>query len=1278
MKKLTRILSVVAAGISLASLAGCDQKTTTSDSSNQISPTDSQQQVVLTGFDVPEEVNASFGATFTLPVFTPLDAAGNVYNVSIQVTCDGNDVLVVSNKIDIDSMKDYVVVYRVNGLDISKTMTIKVKDLLNPTVKVSEMDRFYLVDQAIALPEVEIMDNVDKDLSYTIAVKKDGNVVLNDVTSAFTLQESGRYQLVVSSIDNSGNTGTETIDFIVRNQPMKGEIEDFSDVLAYDCVKAINNNGGAVIDSEATTYKGKEAIRINSKDATNTPTKYPGLSLTPRISKEEVAALIEEGFESIALEYYIDYDGKRNIYQKWTGTQYSYATTLNQWSVVKLPLNLFLEGYDAIASNEAAFFYIGNEDLYVEDGICADFDFYVSSIYVTKDVSSLITFEDGGLNHQASCDTLLDISAVQATLKDATFSYTYFDSKEGELTLQDGKLPIGDAGIYTIVATPNEKCYLGSARYEIVVKATLGQVQELIQTILAAEDITTMQSTSDTLKAYYATLTEEEKAQIDAFDYIRASNLLVLQNDVLYYFDQVAGKDQISLEYTASDNTTYPLYTKDGVSYVTDVKYQDESGATKIAFNDVNPGVETWPCPFTIILNTPAIENLDEYQYIRFYIQGYSYNSARPMSFAITINDKRIEPTINPLDAPNGVWTEVLLPVSALTGQVKIKIYTHNGTNLFGSVWNDPSKMYVYLSNIVGLKAYDDFAFSDTFLTEEQYNTGTSLLLDDMVASSETGNISATRYYVILPSGDQEEIEQGGVVALTSEGNYTFVAVYEADGYYQRASKTITVTDPDDGMIYLAKASAMLNEITPRGYGNDIVAKTYLNEFEGEKNVIKASTMVSDGASMNSYKWPGFNLNSRLSLQQLATYQANGYEKIVIPLYVTGEKEQDVALGATNQVIIRILPNQWNYIELDLSVITAQDLSYFLYLYNDGKGNPTTAEKDIIYYIGSIYLKQSETFEVMTMNESNKNQIVALEQWNNVMSETNTSIDTEDTYQNESGSFKYVVTNTDNYIVTLAVNTPFDFSHYDYLYTYLKVSNTTDKIGLVFYNGTSTRVIDVRHNYITLNEWLRVEIPTFLFTDTQSVYLGLVCNKWGSVVPSGTEIRMSSLYAMQSEELIANPVAYGSDIGRISYLESYEEEQQVIRYSTDPSLSASSNTWKYPGFRVLMPYSAGQLQEKKDEGYTTLTLKVYIEDSAQTTQDIYWGKSGGTLLTTVNTNQWVNISLPIDDLIADYSIYFSNYDTYSYAQYLIYINNSKYAADAAYINVYLSTVTLSK
>ena len=79
----------------------------------------------------------------------------------------------------------------------------------------------------------------------------------------------------------------------------------------------------------------------------------------------------------------------------------------------------------------------------------------------------------------------------------------------------------------------------------------------------------------------------------------------------------------------------------------------------------------------------------------------------------------RIEPTINPVDAKNEIWTEVLIPVSSLTGQVKIKIYTHNGSNLFGSVWNDPSRMYVYLSNIVGLKAYDDFAFSDEFLNEE-------------------------------------------------------------------------------------------------------------------------------------------------------------------------------------------------------------------------------------------------------------------------------------------------------------------------------------------------------------------------------------------------------------------------------------------------------------------------------------------------------------------------------------------------------------------------------
>lgn len=1278
MKKLTRILSMLAAGLTLATLVGCNQTTTASDSSNKVSSTNSQDPSI-TGFDVPNEVNASFGTTFTLPTFTPLDENGNVYGVSVKVTCEGKDVLVVSNKIDIDQMKDYIVVYTLNGFDVSKTMTIKVKDLVGPTIKVANMVNSYIINQPIELPVIEIVDNIDTELSYTVSIKKDENTILENVASTFTLSESGRYQLVVSSMDSSGNIGTETAEFIVRDEANKGEIEDFSDEFAYECVRAINNNGWASILSEKVTYKGKDAIKINTKDATNTPTKYPGLALTPRISKEEVETLIAEGFENIALEYYIDYSGKRSIYQKWTGKQYSYATTLNQWSFVNLPLSLFLEGYDAIAAQEVAFFYIGNEDLYVEDKTCADFDFYVSSIYVTKDVSSSITFKDGGLDHQANCDTLLDISAIEATFEDATFTYTYFNPIGDELVLNEGKLPIEGAGVYQIVATPNEKCYLGSSTYEIVVKATLSQVEDLINTILTASDITAMRNEADTLQSYYETLSEADKAQIDAFEYIRATNLLVLKDDVLYYFDQTAGKDQISLEYTIGNPAvTTALTTKNGVHYVTDVKYGNESGSTKIAFNDVNPGVETWPCPFTIVLDTAAITNLDQYQYIRFYIQGYCYNTARPISFAVTVNEKRIDPTINPVDAKNEIWTEVLIPVSSLTGQVKIKIYTHNGSNLFGSVWNDPSRMYVYFSNIVGLKAYDDFAFSDEFLNEESYFTGSSILLDKMVASSLSGQVVATRYFVTLPSGDSEDVDQTSSVAFTTEGNYTFTAVYEAEGYYQIVRKVITVTDPDDGYIYLAKNNTTMSEIFPRGYGTDVVVKSFLEEFEGVKNVIKSSTIVSEGASTNSYKWPGFDLNIRLTLEEIENHKANGYEKFVVPLYVTGSKEQDVVLGSNDTVIARVLPNQWNYLEIDLSCITSTDLSYFMYLYNQGKGNPSTAETDIIYYIGNIYLKQADDFEVLAMNEANKSKVIVLEDGNNVMNDTNATIDMEDTYKDEAGSFKYVVTNTSDYVVSFAINCAFDFTNYDKLYTYLKVSNcATDKIGITLYDG-NTRVVDLRHDYITLNEWIRVELPTFLFTNTSSASIRVVCNKWGSIVPANTEIRLSSIHAKMSTDMVMNTVAYGSDIGRISYLDTYNGESEVIKFSTDTALLASSNTWKYPGVRVLMPHSVETLQTLQEEGYTSLSIKMYIEDNKQSSQDIYWGKTGGTMIETINTNEWVTINLPLSDLIADYATYFSNYGTYNYAQYLIYINNSKYSTEADHINVYTSTVCLAK
>ncbi|MGN1053005.1 MAG: hypothetical protein ACI4SH_06430, partial [Candidatus Scatosoma sp.] len=435
-------------------------------------------------------------------------------------------------------------------------------------------------------------------------------------------------------------------------------------------------------------------MKVNTKDASGT-VKYPAVAVSPAMTKEEVVSLQEAGFIYVTVEYYIDYAAKRTLYQKWSGTQHSYATVLNEWATVNLPLDSFAENYDEIAAKNVSLFYLGNDEAYTEDKVRADFDFYISSVYVTKDLTDVTISGVSGTVTAGSQVDLLSASAVSASADDLAVKFEMYDASGNKLTETDGKVTLLTSGVYTLKAVALNKCYRVDAYKEIVVPATKDEVNALIGEILGADDISSMGNKAAELSEKYDALTEDDKAEVNYADFIAA---IALDKTAVFAFNTAQGKEQISLAATLTETTE--IATKNYVTADTSVKYGNEAASTKVAFADYNTGKESWPCPFIIRLNKPVNIDTSKYNYVRMYIQGYCYNAARPIAYTVTINDKRIEPYASPVAAPNGEWKEVLIPASAFESgnQVALKIYTHNNGNVFGSVWNDASRMYVNLS----------------------------------------------------------------------------------------------------------------------------------------------------------------------------------------------------------------------------------------------------------------------------------------------------------------------------------------------------------------------------------------------------------------------------------------------------------------------------------------------------------------------------------------------------------------------------------------------------
>ena len=158
-----KIFGLFVAGLLAASAAvvsACGPTGTDSGSDSGTSA-GSEEEIVLSGCDVPEEATVSYGTIYTIPDYVVQDQNGTLYTVEYVVTSGGETVSVVGGQISIDSMEDYTITYTVQIDEddmVQKTTVLKVMDENIPYVSMSGMRLSYLVGETIALPTVEVTE----------------------------------------------------------------------------------------------------------------------------------------------------------------------------------------------------------------------------------------------------------------------------------------------------------------------------------------------------------------------------------------------------------------------------------------------------------------------------------------------------------------------------------------------------------------------------------------------------------------------------------------------------------------------------------------------------------------------------------------------------------------------------------------------------------------------------------------------------------------------------------------------------------------------------------------------------------------------------------------------------------------------------------------------------------------------------------------------------------------------------------------------------------------
>ena len=759
-------------------------------------------ELVLTGFDVPAETEVSYGSIYTIPVYVVKDQNGKLYTVEYVVTNGDDTISVVGGQISIDRSTDYLITFTViigEGENQQKKTTLKVMDADKPKVSMEGMKKSYVVGETIAFPEIEVADNLDTGLAATVEVRQGDTVVISDVKADFSLNERGAYTLVATAVDSAGNEGTAVADFVVRNQPYTGEIEDFSDEYAAFSVSP-KANYGETLTGEAAEIGGETAYKVTSTDTTGANTKYPGLSLTPRISLEAVKELKEAGFDAVTMNLYLEDTQSRTLYHQWayatdaegnpTGHKQTNLGSVrnNVWTAVTLDLDLFIGAYDDLASGEILLFYFGNDPDWTTQ---TEFNYYIKDVYVTRQLTDIAITESLSDTYDkgASVD-LSGVTAASASAADAGFELSVTDPAGNVLVPQGGVITAEEYGVYTVTARPDaaSKRYLGESSVTFAVLPTLEVIQEKMEGIMTATDMTDAGVIADAalLSNWLDLIGQVDGSEtIDMFRYYAAMNLtndaaLKAEGNKLMYFDTALGAAQISTSYVVGSDPEKAVETKEYIFVDPDTTY-DGKPTTKIGFDDVNGGAETWCCPFYVTFSLPASADLSGYSHIRFYLKGYSYNADRPMEYVALYDGKRfIEPTV----LATGEWTEVRIDLAAngITDLSKLKIgfYTKNGSNAWGSIWNNSDRFYAHISSVYGIIAVDDVTIDAAFTAEETYDLGDTLDLSGFKADSATYP-GLSYVYEMEYNGKTETLPAS--ITFTTPGWYTLKAIVNEGDY---------------------------------------------------------------------------------------------------------------------------------------------------------------------------------------------------------------------------------------------------------------------------------------------------------------------------------------------------------------------------------------------------------------------------------------------------------------------------------------------------------------
>lgn len=218
------LLALLAAGCVLSAAACTETKAFTRE----------EAEAQLDGFIVPESVTQEIGSEYAIPKVVVFDSDGGEHTPEVSAKCGDKTAEIVGGKLRLEKLQEYTLTYTLEykGFTFEKVLRVSVTDTGKPIISVDGSTAKHRVNEEMTLPEYEVYD-AGGIASETIEIyDPSDNKTSGAVDGKFMPSERGRYRMVITATDTSGNSDSAQTYFYVSGERAEFDgLENFEEGL---------------------------------------------------------------------------------------------------------------------------------------------------------------------------------------------------------------------------------------------------------------------------------------------------------------------------------------------------------------------------------------------------------------------------------------------------------------------------------------------------------------------------------------------------------------------------------------------------------------------------------------------------------------------------------------------------------------------------------------------------------------------------------------------------------------------------------------------------------------------------------------------------------------------------------------------------------------------------------------------------------------------------------------------------------------------------------------